>query len=96
MYSPDYESELDVNTDLYVLTFSDNYLRTRLQILRAKFCDEGTDTSSVKLSDEVEFVVHRAKSILSEVVKLIKLILLLPATNASSEWSFSALRSVKT
>ena len=37
-----------------------------------------------------------ARSLLSEVVKLITLILVMPATNATSERSFSALKRVKT
>ena len=47
---------------------------------------------------DVKFVVHLgdAKSIISEVVKLVKLILVFPATNTCSERSFSTLRSVKT
>ena len=50
------------------------------------------------LSDVREFIIGLgdAKSLLSEFVKLVKLILVLPATNASSERSFSALRRVKT
>ena len=45
-----------------------------------------------------KFVVHLgdAKSILSVVVKLAKLILVFHATNVSSEQSFSALRRAKT
>ena len=45
-----------------------------------------------------KFVVHfgDAKSILSAVVKLAKLILVFHATNVSSEQSFSALRRAKT
>ena len=49
----DYESELAICTD-----FELHNLCTQLQILRDKFCDERTDSSSVKLSDVVEFVVH--------------------------------------
>ena len=44
-----------------------------------------------------EFIigVGESRSLLSEVVKLINLILVMPATNATSERSFSALKRVK-
>ncbi len=38
---------------------------------------------------------HAERMLMSEVVKLIKLVIVMPATNASSERSFSALRRLK-
>ena len=53
--------------------------------------------SSVTLKDIKNYIVSlgEAKSLVSEVSKLVQLILVLPATNATSERSFSALRRVK-
>ena len=56
-------------------------------------------TKNVRLSDVLEFFLQLSKPILkmfSEVVTLIKLLLVMPATNASSERAFSALRRIKT
>ncbi len=54
--------------------------------------------ATVTLKDIKNFNISlgEAKSLVSEVSKLVKLILVLPATNATSERSFSALRRVKT
>ena len=73
-------------------------LRAQLQIVRVKFCAEVSNGSHVTLSDVREFIIGLgdAISFISEVVNLVKLILVLHATNATSEWCFSALRRVKT
>ena len=58
---------------------------------------------SEKALDDVQAVLEYLQSMLSaerdyycEVIKLVKLILVMPATNATSERSFSALRRLKT
>ena len=45
---------------------------------------------------EISALVQDSPSLLNEVATLLKLILVLPATNATSERSFSALKRVKT
>ena len=49
-------------------------------------------------SDVKEFLINfgEAHSVLSEVVKLVKMVLVMPATNATNERSFSSLKRVKT
>ena len=53
---------------------------------------------SITLSTTKEFLTKfvEARSLLSEVVELVSLILVMPATNATSECSFSDIRRVKT
>ena len=94
----DFESELDDVTRVFDGDFDVQNLRAQLQIVRDKFSAEVSNGSHVTLSDVREFIIGLgdAKSLTSEVVKLVKLILVLPATNATSERSFSALRRVKT
>jgi hypothetical protein len=67
-------------------------LKAQLQILSAKF-EPPVSFSVVK---DFIFDLGEARSVLSEVVKLVRLILVMPATNATSERSFSALKRVKT
>ena len=86
------DSEFDETVTLYGSDFNPPVLKTQLQILSTKF-DKPVSFSAVK-----EFLVDlgEARSVLSEVVKLVELILVMPATNATSERSFSALKRVKT
>ena len=65
------------------------------QILQTNFSDA---PKPVRLSSIQQFLTGLSQSqpLLSEVVKLMKIILVMPATNATSERSFSALKRVKT
>ena len=47
------------------------------------------------MQEHLQGMSRAEKSLLSEVILVMKLILVMPATNASSERSFSALRRVK-
>ena len=81
--------------DLYASDFNRVLLKSQLQILQTKFSDT---PKPVRFSAIKEFLISlsQTRSLLSEVVKLMKLVLVMPATNATSERSFSALRRVKT
>ena len=70
-------------------------LKTHLEIFSASMQSE----KNVALSDVIE--IFKAKStiqqhFLSQLCKLLRLVLVMPATNATSERSFSALRRIKT
>lgn len=71
-------------------------LRSQLHILRTHFAEASSNSPS--LSDIVEYVKSQPAraTFMSEVVVLLTLILVTPATNATSERSFSALRRLKT
>ena len=81
--------------DLYAPDFDSSLLESQLQILQTKFSDA---PKPVRFSSIREFLISlsHTQSLLSEVIKLMKLILVMPATNATSERSFSALKRVKT
>ena len=57
------------------------------------------DTSNISVTKLFELLVNFSKNksqkmLFSEVTKLAKLLLVLPATNATSEWSFSAMKPI--
>ncbi len=92
----DYEAELKCVANFYTTDFNYELLRTQLEILRANFTPNQT---SVKITDVTEFfkaMTPVQRELLSEVCQLFQLLLVIPATNAVSERSFSALRRVKT
>ena len=76
---------------MYESDFNPPLLKTQLKVLSPKFVP-------LCLSQQLKFLIDlgEARSALSEVVKLVRLILVMPATNATSEHSFSALKRVKT
>ena len=82
---------------LYTKDFNVDVLKMQLTILQAEFT-KSKHSKPQTLQDIKDFIstLEGNRSLLSEVVKLITLVLVMPATNASSERSFSALRRVKT
>ena len=77
--------------DLYASDFDSSLLKSQLQILQTNF------SNMPRFSSILEFLtdLSLSQSLLSEVVKLMKLVLVTPATNATSEHS-SAPKRVKT
>ena len=71
-------------------------MKTHLEVFLANMQSESRD---VRLSDVIEFFKAKntiQQDFLSQVCKLLRLLLVMPATNATSECSFSALRRIKT
>lgn len=92
--SEDYYSEI---MDLHASDFNDSLLKSQLQILQTKFSDAPKPVRFSSILESLNSLyLTPMQSLLSEVVKLMKLILVMPATNATSERSFSALKRVKT
>ena len=84
-------------TAFYKDDFDPVLLQTQLALLSAQFSDSSTDVKSFK--EVQEFICKFTSSeqgVFPQVVKVLKLILVNPATNAVSERSFSAMRRVKT
>ena len=81
--------------ETYACDFDKNRLNVQLETLN-EYCKE-IDQSDVFCLRTVVNVLRRPeiKSHLSEVVKLAKLILVLPATNATSERTFSLMKLIK-
>ena len=91
----DYEETLKLVLDFYKDDFNENCLKSQLLMFKSIFpTKENVDFPEIisyfkKLKPGV-------KSLLTEVCKVMELILVLPATNANSERGFSKLRLVKT
>ena len=73
--------------------------KTQLKHLSEMVEAEGFNTESFSLNDLIKFLQTLSepkKLLISEVIKIAKIMLVMPATNALSERSFSALKRVKT
>lgn len=92
----DYESELASVVEFYGNDFEERNLRCQLQTFKTIF---ECETSDVVLSDIINFfkgMTKRERLLVEEVLRVLLLVLVMPATNATSERSFSVLRRVKT
>ena len=79
--------------DMYSTDLNAPNLRGQLEILSSNLPDDVIDLAGMK--KHLQRMSHAEKSLLSKVILVMKLILVMPATNASSKRSFSALRRVK-
>ena len=94
-----YEEEFNFIVDFYGSNIDRTKLKVQLETLSSSYDQVMSDTKNVRLSDALEFFHQLSKPMLgmfSEMVTLIKALLVIPATNASSERTFSALRPIKT
>lgn len=85
-------------TDFYREDFKPADLKSQLSTLGTCFTSDDKEPA-ITVGKVVEYVRQLPackKDLLPEVVQLVKLILVMPATNATSERAFSALRRVKT
>ena len=90
----DYQSEYEFVSKFYGADFS-HRLKTQLQSFVLLF--QGECTPMLRdIFTRLRSLSQAEKELLSEVLTLTKLVFVLPATNAVSERSFSALRHVKT
>ena len=96
----DYEAELDAVCDLYSKDVKKLDLQAQLPLLKAMMTElhasEGTNLILKDIVKGVQVISEVQKTSLCQVWVLFKLLLVVPATNASPERSFSALRRVKT
>ena len=96
MKGPTYEVEFETVTSFYGDDFHPKTLTSQLQALSANF-DSVKQLEDITLSDTVKyFESESARKWLSEVFKLLKLVQIMPTTNATNERSFSSLRVIKT
>ena len=85
----DYQAELDFVIDYYDDDFDASLLKTHLEIFSTNMQFEKNST----LSDVIEFFISKnsfQQEFLLQLCKLLKFLLVMPATNAASEHSFSA------
>ena len=90
-----YDQDLSEILDFYEDDFNENRLRSQLKIFSAMF----PENSNVIFEDIINFFKNLEqgfKPMLSEVSKLMELILVLSATTASAERSFSKMKLILT
>ena len=91
-----YSSEFDFVTKFYGPDLNVHALEMQLQIFATNFIMEGKKTSIKDILKYLRNISSAQRALLSEICIIAKLILVMPATNAVSKRSFSALRRVKT
>ena len=95
----DATSQFDTVTEFYGSDFMPATLQGHLQTFGSNFRGDDYSHNGATLSEIVSYLqslTPAQRDLMSEVITLVKLILVMPATNATSERSFSALRLVKT
>ncbi len=90
----EYEEEFKFVTDFYQDDFDCQTLKLQLHTMSSNFSSEG----NIDLQSIISYfkgLSDPQKDLMSQVCKLLSLILVMPATNAVSERSFSCLRRLK-
>ncbi|XP_065195791.1 zinc finger MYM-type protein 1-like [Sycon ciliatum] len=90
----DYSAELARVEDMYATDINVPLLQTQLPLLKS-LCTGGGNISIGTIKTAL-LNLGRGRELLSEIFAIMKLILVMPASNATSERSFSALRRLKT
>ena len=91
----DYKAELSNVVEFYGSEFDCPLLETQLTVLSYNYAENASD-SIMDIVNHLKNMSPAQKSLLSQVFQLVKLILVMPATNAVSERTLSALHRVKT
>ena len=91
----EYQNQLEYVLSHYSKEINQYRLSTQLQILKTKFEDSNEKTVSAVINDMKNNIGVQA-DFYSEIIVLLKLYLLSPATNAVSERSASAMHRLKT
>ena len=92
----DYTKELDFVLNLYKDDFVPSRLRAQLELLSTYFNSDEQKPTLLDIREHFALASPAMRSLMSEICTLLKLILVIPATNAVSERSASALRRLKT
>lgn len=92
----DYEEPLMFTTSFYQDDLDVSQLRVHLQTLHANMDHEPSKTVTLSdIKDYIQKLTSHERGLLSEVETVLKLILVMPSTNAVSQRSFSAFMSTK-
>lgn len=83
-----FSGELKAVLEVYGTDLNASDLKLQLEILSTNIADGVTDVVDIK--NYLQQLSPAEKTLLSQVILVMKLILVMPATNASSERSFSA------
>jgi len=87
---------VDEILSLYKDDFSQDLLISQLQIFHSNYSLPSANGSIHDVITLVQGFSAAEKDLMSQVVTLVKLVLVMPATNAISELSFSTMRHTKT
>ncbi len=88
----DYSKELESVMDFYEGDFSKPDLETQLEILKSKF---STTASLREIITYLQSLSNDQHTFFNQVCQIVRLIIVMPATNAASERSFSTMRRIK-
>ena len=93
----DFEQTLKIVTDFYGSDFTPSLLKAQLEILATHFqsATAPVNVAFIDIKAYFQGLSVPASTLFSEVITVMQLILVLPATNTTSERSFSAMRRVK-
>jgi len=94
-----WDSHFQSISNFYKGDFDSSSARAQISLLPGIASTLGYDVKSFTVADLISFLQsldYSQRALLTEVVTIAKLILVMPATNAISERSFSALKRVKT
>lgn len=92
-----YEECVTAITEFYISDFDAVQLKLHLDVLASNFpASLQRDATVMDVRKHIQVMSTQEKLLISQVLTLLHLILVMPATNASSERSFSAMRKVKT
>ena len=95
-WNENYATELEFVLDMYKDDFDVSNLKTQLELLYTSFSSLEKRPTLLEVRDHFTAMSLAQRGFMSEICILLKLILVIPATNAVSERSASALRRVKT
>ena len=91
----DFDEHFTLVTDFYGTDLNQSRLKAQLDILAMHFQDADGSMSFRDVKSYFQGLTTSTRTLFSEVITLVQLVLVLPATNATSERSFSAMRRVK-
>ena len=95
-WNENYVTELEFVSSMYKDDFDVSKLKTQLELLPSSFSSFEKRPALLEIRDYFAALSSGQRGFLSEICILLNLILVIPATNAVSECSASALRRVKT
>ena len=90
----DYSTELE-QVVLFYEDLDKSLIETQSQIFSSKYVDATSKVSLKEIFDYLRTLTEDQRAFFSEVNHLAKLILVMPASNAASERSFSTMRKIK-
>ena len=82
--------------DFYNDDFNAHMIKIQLQLLPSVMTDNININSFKEIRNQVKLLSCAKKELISDVIKLLKLLVVMPATNAVSKRSFSAMRRLYT